>query len=79
MTTDRPYRKRLGLEVVISELQKCKATQFDPKLADVATSSVTVRNVIIGASQDAASADLEPTSSKKITILRKGIWKTGNV
>ena len=32
MTTDRPYRKRLGLEIVIAELQKCKGTQFDPRL-----------------------------------------------
>ena len=31
MTTDRPYRKRLGLEVVVNELQKCKGTQFDPE------------------------------------------------
>ena len=30
MTTDRPYRKRLGLEIVIAELQKCRGTQFDP-------------------------------------------------
>ncbi len=30
MTTDRPYRKRLSLEIVIAELQKCRGTQFDP-------------------------------------------------
>jgi HD-GYP domain-containing protein (c-di-GMP phosphodiesterase class II) len=79
MTTDRPYRKRLGLEVVIAELQKCKGSQFDPKLADVATSSLTVRNLIIGASQGGPHADLEPSSSKKITILRKGLWRAGNL
>ncbi|MGE0354953.1 MAG: HD-GYP domain-containing protein, partial [Gemmatimonadales bacterium] len=31
MTTDRPYRKALGVDVVIAELQKHRATQFDPK------------------------------------------------
>jgi putative nucleotidyltransferase with HDIG domain len=79
MTTDRPYRKRLGLDVVIAEIQKCKGSQFDPKLAEVAISSLTVRTLIASASQGAPNADLEPTSSKKITILRKGLWKTGNL
>jgi HD-GYP domain-containing protein (c-di-GMP phosphodiesterase class II) len=76
MTTDRPYRKRLALEVVISEIQKCKGTQFDPKLADVATKSLMVRNLIIG-SQDSDKADV-PTSSKRIAPPRKGLWKSGN-
>jgi putative nucleotidyltransferase with HDIG domain len=78
MTTDRPYRKRLDLETVIAELQKCKGSQFDPKLADITTSSLTVRTLIVGTSQELDSADLSPISSKKITLLRKGIWKTGN-
>ena len=48
MTTDRPYRKRLPLEVVIAELQKCKGTQFDADLVDVVVSSVGVRRLIAG-------------------------------
>jgi putative nucleotidyltransferase with HDIG domain len=78
MTTDRPYRKRLDVEVVIAELQKCKGSQFDPKLADVTTSSLSVRTLIAGTTHDADNADLSPISSKKITLLRKGIWKAGN-
>jgi HD-GYP domain-containing protein (c-di-GMP phosphodiesterase class II) len=46
MTTDRPYRKRLSLDVVIVELQKCRGTQFDPHIVDVAVSSVAVRRLI---------------------------------
>ena len=46
MTTDRPYRKRLSLDVVIDELQKCRGTQFDPHMVDVAVSSVAVRRLI---------------------------------
>jgi HD-GYP domain-containing protein (c-di-GMP phosphodiesterase class II) len=26
MTTDRPYRKKLGLDIVTAELQKCRAS-----------------------------------------------------
>src|SRR3954463_14032917 len=50
MTTDRPYRKRLPIEVVVAELQKCKGTQFDPQLVDVVIASVAVRRLIEGAS-----------------------------
>jgi HD-GYP domain-containing protein (c-di-GMP phosphodiesterase class II) len=42
MTTDRPYRKRLGLDIVIAELQKCKGTQFDPEIVDAVISSVAL-------------------------------------
>lgn len=46
MTTDRPYRKRLPIEAVVSELQKYRGTQFDPKLVDMVVNSVTVRRVM---------------------------------
>ncbi|MEM7413052.1 MAG: HD domain-containing phosphohydrolase [Myxococcota bacterium] len=32
MTSDRPYRKALSLEVVVSEIHKYTGTQFDPKV-----------------------------------------------
>jgi putative nucleotidyltransferase with HDIG domain len=32
MTTDRPYRKALSLEIALGELQKNSGTQFDPKV-----------------------------------------------
>ena len=46
MTTDRPYRKRLPVEAVIAELQKYRATQFDPRLVDLVVNSVTIRRAI---------------------------------
>jgi putative nucleotidyltransferase with HDIG domain len=46
MTTDRPYRKRLAIEAVITELQKYRGTQFDPKLVDLVVNSVAVRRVM---------------------------------
>jgi HD-GYP domain-containing protein (c-di-GMP phosphodiesterase class II) len=34
MTSDRPYRKAMPLPVVISELQRCSSTQFDPTVVE---------------------------------------------
>lgn len=45
MTTDRPYRKALSFDVVITELLKHKGTQFDPRLVDATISSVSVRRL----------------------------------
>ncbi len=45
MTTDRPYRKALGFEVVVAELQKHKGTQFDPRLVETTINSVSVRRL----------------------------------
>ena len=35
MTSKRSYRDALSLETVISEFERCKGTQFDPKIANV--------------------------------------------
>ncbi|MDP4092686.1 MAG: HD domain-containing protein [Bacillota bacterium] len=35
MTSDRPYRKSLKLEEAVSEIERCKGTQFDPEIADI--------------------------------------------
>ena len=35
MTSKRSYRDALPMETVISEFERCKGTQFDPKIADV--------------------------------------------
>ena len=63
MTTDRPYRKRLPLDVVIGELQKCKGTQFDPELVDVVVVSVAVRRLIAGTAVDQESGVSRPDLS----------------
>jgi putative nucleotidyltransferase with HDIG domain len=34
MTSDRPYRQALSLEVVVSEIHKYSGTQFDPRCAE---------------------------------------------
>jgi putative nucleotidyltransferase with HDIG domain len=46
MTTDRPYRKALGIDVVVAELQKYRGIQFDPQLVDATIRSMTVRRMV---------------------------------
>lgn len=46
MTTNRPYRSALGLDVVLAELNKGRGAQFDPELVELAVNSVTVRRLI---------------------------------
>lgn len=76
MTTDRPYRKRLSLEIVIAELQKCRGTQFDPAIVDVAVSSVAVRRLIAGPSASGeVSVPLAPRSLR-VTRSSGAFWKT---
>jgi HD superfamily phosphohydrolase YqeK len=75
MTTDRPYRKRLGLEIVIAELQKCRGTQFDPAIVDVAVSSVAVRRLIAGPSASSEDVPLAPRSLR-VSRPSGAFWKT---
>ncbi len=35
MTQNRVYRKKLDMDYVISELERCKGTQFDPEIAEI--------------------------------------------
>jgi HD-GYP domain-containing protein (c-di-GMP phosphodiesterase class II) len=74
MTTDRPYRKRLPVETVINELQKCQGTQFDPELIDVVVGSVAVRRLIEGTSTLIGSDD-GPLRSKRVSWPASGLWK----
>jgi HD-GYP domain-containing protein (c-di-GMP phosphodiesterase class II) len=75
MTTDRPYRKRLPLEVVIAELQKCKGTQFDAELVDVVVSSVGVRRLIAGPSAELEQREVAPSRSRRVSWPAGALWK----
>lgn len=46
MSTDRPYRKALSFEKVVSELIKYRGVQFDPSLVDATINSVTIRRMV---------------------------------
>jgi putative nucleotidyltransferase with HDIG domain len=76
MTTDRPYRKRLPLEVVIGELQKCRGTQFDPDLVEVAVSSVAVRRLIAGVPTEILERDRAPSRSRRVSWPAASLWPT---
>lgn len=71
MTTDRPYRKALGVDVVMAELQRCKGTQFDARLVDVVTNSVAIRRIIAEATDiagEAGTALPAPGRSRRIRL-----------
>ena len=61
MTTDRPYRKALGFDVVVSELQKHRGTQFDPRLVDCTVNSVSVRRIAMHQDPPSSTMPLVPT------------------
>lgn len=65
MSTDRPYRKALSFEKVVSELIKYRAIQFDPSLVDVTINSVTVRRLVSDKDFLAEHTDSIKPSSKK--------------
>jgi HD-GYP domain-containing protein (c-di-GMP phosphodiesterase class II) len=77
MTTDRPYRKALGLDVVLAELQRCKGTQFDPDLIELMANSVAIRRLInlasLGPEMDSLP-DL-PLASRRISFAAGSFWR----
>ena len=46
MTTDRPYRTALRFDKVIEEFRKLGGRQFDPRLAELAIRSHTIRRLV---------------------------------
>jgi HD-GYP domain-containing protein (c-di-GMP phosphodiesterase class II) len=46
MTTDRPYRKALGLQKTLEELAKHSGDQFDPKLVELVSKSPGIRRLL---------------------------------
>lgn len=77
MMTDRPYRKRLPIEAVISELQKYRGTQFDPRLVDLVVNSVAIRRIM--AELQVGSNNVQPPSSeggsKRVVPAPQGILR----
>jgi putative nucleotidyltransferase with HDIG domain len=77
MTTDRPYRKALGLDVVLAELQRCKGTQFDPELVELFSGSVAIRRLISEASLSGDMSTLpdQPLASRRIAFATGSFWR----
>ena len=79
MTTDRPYRKRLSLDVVVAELQKCRGTQFDPGVVEVVISSVAVRRLISEAATPSDTFSIAPSRSRRVSGPISSIWRAGRI
>jgi hypothetical protein len=82
MTTDRPYRKALGFDAVVGELQKYRGTQFDARLVDCVVNSVTLRRMIaqpmLGLSPDIPSETAGPLRSYGSFFLGRRSSQTGS-
>jgi len=46
MRTDRPYRPAASYEQAVAELERCRGSQFDPSIVDVALGSMVVRSMM---------------------------------
>lgn len=75
MTTDRPYRKRLSLDQVIAELQRCRATQFDRQVVDIAVSSVAVRRLIVHPPSDTPQLEVASPTSRRVPWPSQSLWR----
>lgn len=79
MTTDRPYRKALSFEKVVSELIKYRGIQFDPALVDVTVGSVTVRRLVSDrdflAEQTNAIKPIVRKSVRRALRSQKSFWE----
>ena len=48
MNSNRVYRQKLAKNYIISELEKNKGTQFDPKIADIMLKLINEGKIKIG-------------------------------
>jgi HD-GYP domain-containing protein (c-di-GMP phosphodiesterase class II) len=64
MTTDRPYRKAMGLARAIEELEKYAGRQFDPDLVKFVAKSASIRR-LLGLDQRISEPGAEPSRSTR--------------
>ncbi len=79
MSTDRPYRKALAFEKVVSELIKYRGVQFDPSLVDATINSVTIRRMVsdkdfLTEQANTIKSDRRPTSRPALRS-QKSFWE----
>jgi len=64
MTTDRPYRKAMGLPRAIEELEKYAGRQFDPELVRLVAKSGSIRR-LLGLDRRSSEPGIEPSRAKR--------------
>jgi HD-GYP domain-containing protein (c-di-GMP phosphodiesterase class II) len=75
MTTDRPYRKRLSLDQVIAELQRCRGAQFDQQIVDLAVASVAVRRLIVQPPSILSDTERSASASRRSPWGNQSLWR----
>jgi len=64
MTTDRPYRKAMGLPRAIEELEKYAGRQFDPELVRLVAKSGSIRR-LLGLDRRSSEPGIEPSRANR--------------
>ena len=49
MTANRVYRKQLDFDYVLSEIKRCRGSQFDPKIADIMLNLIETKKIDVEA------------------------------
>jgi HD-GYP domain-containing protein (c-di-GMP phosphodiesterase class II) len=60
MTTTRPYRKGLPIEVALAEIQKCAGTQFDPVMVEAFLRAVQSGAIAVAPAPEASPSAPAP-------------------
>ncbi len=61
MRTDRPYRPAATYEETVRELERCRGSQFDPAIIDVALGSMLVRSMFAAPQEVRGLSEAQPT------------------
>jgi putative nucleotidyltransferase with HDIG domain len=64
MTTDRPYRRAMGLATALEELQKYAGRQFDPRLVHLVAASDAIRRLLGGESREEEPAQVRSRTAR---------------
>ena len=46
MITDRPYQQKVSISAALKEVERCRSTQFDPKIVD-ALSLIDMEKIVV--------------------------------
>jgi len=60
MTSDRPYRKALPVEVALAEIERCSGSQFDPQMVAAFLRAVKAGAIVAMENRGAATAAVLP-------------------
>lgn len=73
MTTDRPYRRAMGLAAALEELQKYAGRQFDPRLVHLVATSDAIRRLLGEEAREEEATRLRSRSARPSWATRRSL------